>query len=75
MTDNNDNSNSKLKHDSASNMDALKLAIFNGEEQRLKALLTNLIFDEIQKSYLINFAEHRGNLEIVRLLKNSPATP
>lgn len=73
MTDYNDNS--KLKHDPESNMEALKTAIVNGEERRLKALLTNLLFDELQKSYLITLAEHRGNPEIVSLLKGAPAKP
>ena len=56
-------------------MEALKTAIVNGEEQRLKALLTNILFDELQKNYLITLAEHRGNPEIVGLLKGSPAKP
>jgi hypothetical protein len=73
MTDYNDNS--KLKHDPESNMEALKTAIVNGEEQQLKALLTNLLFDGLQKSYLISLAEHRGNPEIVSLLKGAPAKP
>jgi hypothetical protein len=66
---------SKLKHDSASNMDALKTAIVNGEEVHLKMLLTNLVFDELQKAYLVNLATHCGKLDIVKLLNDSPATP
>lgn len=37
------NDKSTCRHDSASNMEPLKTAIFNGEEQRLKALLTNML--------------------------------
>jgi hypothetical protein len=73
MTDYNDNST--LKHDPESNVEALKTAIVNGEELRLRALLTNLLFDELQKSYLITLAEQRGNPEIVSLLKGAPAKP
>lgn len=72
MTDYNDHS--KLKHDSISNMDALEISIVNGEEERLKMLLTDIVFDEIQKSYLISLAIHSGNKEIVKILKGSPAT-
>jgi hypothetical protein len=72
MTDYNDHS--KLKHDSVSNMKALETAIVNNEEARLKMLLTDIVFDEIQKSYLISLAIHSGNKEIVKLLKGSPAT-
>lgn len=56
-------------------MKALELAIVNGEEERLKALLTNLLSDEIQKSDLINVAKHSGNSEIERLLNGAPTTP
>ena len=73
MTDYNDNS--KLKHDAVSNMEALKTVIVNDDEQRLKALMTNLLFDEIQKKHLINLAKHHGNPEIVKLLKGVPAIP
>ena len=73
MTDYNDNS--KLKHDPESNMQALKTAIADGKVQRIKALLTNLLFDEIQKSYLIKLAEHSGNSEITNLIKGAPAKP
>jgi hypothetical protein len=73
MTDGTDHK--KLKHDSVSNMAALETAIVNGEESRLKMLLTNIVFDEIQKSYLISLAIHSDNSEIVKLLKGSPATP
>ncbi|MFT6270945.1 MAG: homospermidine synthase [Alphaproteobacteria bacterium] len=73
MTDFNDKST--LKHDSASNMESLKNAITNGQENRLKALLTNLLLDELQKGYLINLAENNGNSKIVRLLNALPATP
>ncbi|MFQ3189717.1 MAG: hypothetical protein ACI936_000842 [Paraglaciecola sp.] len=69
------NDESTCRHDTASNMETLKTAIFNGEEQRLKALLTNMLFDEIQKSYLISLAVHHGNLKIVRLFRSAPATP
>lgn len=72
MTDYNDHS--KLKHDSESNMDALEVAIVNGEEERLHMLLTNILFDEIQKNHLINLAIHSGNTEIIKLLKKSPST-
>jgi hypothetical protein len=70
MTDNNN-----LKHDSSSNMEAVKTAILNGKEAQLKMLLTNLVFDELQKGYLINLAEQSGRSEIVKFLKDSPATP
>jgi hypothetical protein len=73
MTDYDDHS--KLKHDSVSNMGALEIAIVNADEARLKMLLTDIVFDEIQKSYLISLAIHSGNTEIVNLLKGSPATP
>lgn len=73
MTDYNDHS--KLKHDSLSNMDALKAAIVNKDEERLKALLTDMLLDELQKSYLINLSEHRGNSEITMLIRGVPATP
>jgi len=73
MTDYNATNN--LKHDPDSNMRALKNAIFNGEDEKLKMLLTNLVFDEIQKGYLINLAKDIGNSEIIELLKGSPTTP
>lgn len=73
MTDYNDHST--LKHDSTSNMKALETAIFDGKEQRLKLLLSNLLFDEIQKSFLINLAIKTGNLKMVELLKEAPASP
>lgn len=41
----------------------------------MKALLTNILFDELQKSYLISLAIRSGKPEIVRLLKDTPATP
>jgi hypothetical protein len=65
----------QLKHDSASNMEVLKITIFNGEEEKLKMLLTNLVFDELQKAYLISLAVHCGNSDIVELLNHAPATP
>jgi hypothetical protein len=73
MTDYNENS--KLKLDPSSNMAALKSAISNGEENKIKMLLTNLLFDEVQKADLIKFAELSGNPEIVELLEGAPATP
>jgi hypothetical protein len=73
MTDYKDSNT--LKHNPDSNMRALKNAIFNSEGEKLKMLLTNLVFDEIQKGYLINLAKDIGNSEIVELLKGSPATP
>ena len=73
MTNYNENSNLKL--DSVSNMEALKTAIFNGQQNKMKMLLTNMLFDEVQKGYLIKLAEQRGELEIVELLKGAPATP
>jgi hypothetical protein len=73
MTDYNDHS--KLKHDSVSNMKTLESAIIKGKEETIKALLTDILFDEIQKSYLISLAMHSGNSKIVELLKGSPATP
>jgi hypothetical protein len=73
MTDYNGTNN--LKYDPDSNMQALKNAIFNGEDEKLKMLLTNIVFDEIQKGYLINLAKDIGNSEIVELLKGAPATP
>jgi len=69
------NKNSHLKHDSASNMQDLKTAIVNGEADHLKMLLTNLVFDELQKAYLIDLAKHCDNANIVELLKDAPATP
>jgi hypothetical protein len=65
----------KLKHDSASNMQALKTAIVKGEQEHIKMLLTNLVFDELQKAYLINVAEKMGDLNIIALLNDAPATP
>jgi hypothetical protein len=56
-------------------MEALKSAIFKGQENKIKMLLTNLLFDEIQKGYLIKLAEQSGNAEIIQLLKGAPATP
>lgn len=73
MTDYKDSN--KLKHDPDSNMRALKNAIVNGEGEKLKMLLTNLVFDEIQKGYLINLAKDIGNSEIIELLQGAPATP
>ncbi|GAB54548.1 hypothetical protein GPUN_0401 [Glaciecola punicea ACAM 611] len=43
--------------------------------ERLKALLTNILFDEIQKSFLINLAKHSDNPDIAKLLEEIPATP
>jgi hypothetical protein len=73
MTDYNDHT--KLKRDSASNMDAVEDAIIKGKEEQLQLLLTNILFDEMQKSYLISLAIHSGKPEIVQLLKDTPATP
>ena len=73
MTNYNENSNLNL--DSVSNMEALKTAIFNGQQNKMKMLLTNMLFDEIQKGYLIKLAEQRGESEIAELLKGAPATP
>jgi hypothetical protein len=73
MADHNDNRKRELN--STSNMNALQTAVVNGEEERLKALLTNQLFDELQKSHLINLAEQNGHSKIVKLLKETPATP
>ncbi|MEO9944848.1 hypothetical protein [Paraglaciecola sp.] len=67
--------NNTLKLDSESNIEAIKVAIAKGEESKVKMLLTNIIFDELQKEYLIKWAEHCQTPNIVTLLKTAPATP
>tara|TARA_R110000772_G_scaffold111529_6_gene215402 strand:+ start:960 stop:1181 length:222 start_codon:yes stop_codon:yes gene_type:complete len=73
MTDYNDQSN--LKKRPKLPIEAIKTAIGNGDEQRLKALLSNEVFDELEKSHLIDLAKQSGNTDIVKLLEGTPATP
>ncbi|WP_339773573.1 hypothetical protein [uncultured Paraglaciecola sp.] len=69
------NNESTLKQNPTLHMEALKTAITDGDEEQLKGLLTNEIFDELQKSHLIHLAEETGNSDIVKILKGTPATP
>ncbi|WP_166424556.1 hypothetical protein [Paraglaciecola sp. 20A4] len=73
MTDYNDESN--LKQNPMLDIEALKTAITSGDTNRLKGLLANEVFDELQKSHLVHLAEENGNDDIVKLLKGTPATP
>ncbi|MCU7554596.1 hypothetical protein OCL06_08290 [Alteromonas sp. ASW11-19] len=63
-----------MQHEIA-NMEAIKTAIANGEENRVKQLLTDQVLDELQKSYLIDLAEVNGNQNIINMLKDAPAKP
>jgi len=57
------------------NMEGLQSAIANGEENRVKQLLTNEVLDELQKAHLIDLAKLNGNQNIVKLLEDAPASP
>ncbi|MEQ5806868.1 hypothetical protein J3369_05520 [Alteromonas sp. NFXS44] len=57
------------------NMSGLKTAIANGEEERVKQLLTGQTLDELQKSYLIDLADLAGNESIKTLLQDAPEKP
>ncbi|QJR80469.1 hypothetical protein CA267_006620 [Alteromonas pelagimontana] len=69
------NQDNEPKHNSIANMKGLESAIANGEETRVKQLLTNLVLDELQKSYLIDIADLNGNQNIVKLLQDTPVKP
>ncbi|ABG41112.1 hypothetical protein Patl_2597 [Paraglaciecola sp. T6c] len=73
MTDYNDQSNLQQRPELATQ--AIKTAIANGDEVRLKALLTNELFDELEKKHFIELAKENGNTNIVKLLEGTPATP
>jgi hypothetical protein len=73
MTDYDDSSN--RSQNTILNLQDIKKAIINGEEDRLKLLLTNQVFDELQKSHFISLAKVNGHPEIEKLLNNTPATP
>lgn len=73
MTDYNDKSN--IEDSPAVATKAIKTAIANGDETRLKALLTNEVFDELEKSHFIDMAKEQGNPAIVKLIEGTPATP
>ncbi|MAD14960.1 MAG: hypothetical protein CL579_02640 [Alteromonadaceae bacterium] len=73
MTDYNDQSN--LQQRPALATQAIKTAIANGDEVRLKALLTNEVFDELEKNHFVELAKESGNTNIVKLLEDTPATP
>jgi hypothetical protein len=57
------------------NLQDIEKAIIDGKQDRLKSLIANQLFDELQKSYLINLAKKHEQPEIEKLLKSSPATP
>ena len=73
MTDYHDQSN--LQQRPALATQAIKTAIANGDEVRLKALLTNEVFDELEKNHFVELAKESGNTNIVKLLEDTPATP
>ena len=45
------------------------------DETRLKTLLTNEVFDELEKRHFIDLAKEQGNPAIVKLIEDTPATP
>jgi hypothetical protein len=73
MTDYNDSS--KRYENNRLNLQDLESAINKGQEERLKQLLTNELFDELQKSAFIKLAKSKGNANIIKLLEDTPATP
>jgi len=54
---------------------ALKTAIVNDEEQRVKELLTNQSMQPLEKGYLLDLARLNNNRNIVALLEAVPVTP
>jgi hypothetical protein len=66
---------SKRNQNKILNLQDIKTAIIDADYERLKALLCNEVFDELQKSYLIKLATDNGHPEIAKLLRDTPATP
>lgn len=54
---------------------ALKTAIVNNEEQRVKELLAKQSMPALEKGYLLDLARLNNNSTIVALLEAVPATP
>ncbi|PKM20887.1 MAG: hypothetical protein CVV11_05245 [Gammaproteobacteria bacterium HGW-Gammaproteobacteria-15] len=54
---------------------ALKTAIINNEEQRVKELLANQSMQVLEKGYLLDLARLNNNRTIVALLEAVPVTP
>ncbi|MBT1449308.1 hypothetical protein KJ365_00315 [Glaciecola sp. XM2] len=73
MTDHNDSS--KRRDNKTLNLQDIENAIIEGKKERLKALIANDLFDELQKSYLIKLAKEHKQPDIESLLKELPATP
>lgn len=66
---------SKRHQNKTLNLEDIEKAIVNGKQQRIKALISNQLFDELQKGYLIRLAKKHKQTEIEMLLRGTPATP
>lgn len=65
MTDKNEVSKDKLHH--IRNWPDIEQAIIQGDEQRLKALLSDELVDHVQKHYLVKIAEEHEQPAIAKL--------
>ncbi|MCS4307813.1 hypothetical protein M2404_002153 [Rheinheimera pacifica] len=54
---------------------ALKTAIINNEEQRVKELLANKSMQTLEKGYLLDLARLNNNSAILALLEAVPVVP
>lgn len=54
---------------------ALKTAIINNEEQRVKELLANKSMQTLEKGYLLDLARLNNNSTILALLEAVPVVP
>lgn len=54
---------------------ALKTAIINNEEQRVKELLANKSMQTLEKGYLLDLARLNNNSTILALLEAIPVVP
>lgn len=51
---------------------ALKTAVANGEEARIKELLANQTMQQLEKNYLLDLARLGSNRNIIKLLEAVP---
>lgn len=54
---------------------ALKTAIINNEEHRVRELLANQSMQALEKGYLLDLARLNNNSTVVALLEAVPVTP
>ncbi len=64
--------NTHKHNQSIANFVAIKTAIANNEEARLKELLADQAIPELEKSYLIDFAELSNDPAILKIIKDIP---